>query len=360
MISTFRKALYILYKKDICVLCAILCILHLFLAPWAFYFSYDFVTCYHLCAALFTVLMILYSRTNSPYAMFMLMDVETMVYGFVMTAKYGSPMGAEILSIGIMSYLFVLVIISNKKSMSAILPITITTNAVIIMLAFKYKNSLSTATPVPDLFYTVHNTACSLAGLLSILFAAMQTRQKIKRYHLKTKNRENYLIFSANHDALTKILNRRKFISILREYQSNDAHKNSDFAIAIFDIDGFKKINDIQGHDCGDLILHDMAQLIKQHLPKTTVFARWGGEEFIIFFTSNVKTAHRVLEDIRSTVDLHPFIFNKKPVKVSITIGLSNPGNPDTFAMQLIEADKNLMYGKQNGKNQVVTTGDTK
>ena len=94
---------------------------------------------------------------------------------------------------------------------------------------------------------------------------------------------------------------------------------------------------------------------ISLDIPENTIFARWGGEEFLIIFVGNTEIAEEALETIRSRVQDYSFRYFNKAIKLTITLGLSHPDKSFNFSKMLIEADKNLMKGKQTGKNRVVS-----
>ena len=90
-------------------------------------------------------------------------------------------------------------------------------------------------------------------------------------------------------DSLTEIYNRLKFQQILEAEWDNAMRNNENIALILFDIDNFKAVNDTYGHDFGDLALIELAELMKSKVEQQHVFARWGGEEFIILVTNTVE-----------------------------------------------------------------------
>ncbi len=93
-------------------------------------------------------------------------------------------------------------------------------------------------------------------------------------------------------DSLTEIYNRLKFQKILEAEWDNAMRNNENIALILFDIDNFKAVNDTYGHDFGDLALIELAELMKSKVEQQHVFARWGGEEFIILVTNTVEKKH--------------------------------------------------------------------
>ncbi len=128
-------------------------------------------------------------------------------------------------------------------------------------------------------------------------------------------------------------------------------------SVITFDIDFFKKINDGYGHPGGDYVLKELGQLMQSKLVRSNdYFARYGGEEFVVILQATpLKTAQEVAERIRATVEGHPFSFETKPVKVTISIGVSTkiPATDDSWDKIYNRADQALYQSKQNGRNKV-------
>ncbi len=141
------------------------------------------------------------------------------------------------------------------------------------------------------------------------------------------------------------------------ELLESKAGKNPDDIIAMADIDHFKKINDTYGHNAGDYCLKTLAELLKESCKNVTV-GRWGGEEFLVYLPSNDKYTKKddlqFFENIRKTVETKDFEFEGKHIKVTITIGAARKNDHVSIEKWIQEADENLYYGKNNGRNRVI------
>ncbi|WP_141523185.1 MULTISPECIES: sensor domain-containing diguanylate cyclase [Bacillus] len=155
----------------------------------------------------------------------------------------------------------------------------------------------------------------------------------------------------ATIDSLTEIYNRLKFQQILEEKWENTKRDNQKIALILFDIDDFKKVNDTYGHDFGDLALIQLAELMKSKIESQHIFARWGGEEFIILVTNTTeKEAFQVAESLRFFIETKQFSGISK-LTASFGIALYEPG---IMREELVQrADIALYEAKKNGKNQV-------
>jgi diguanylate cyclase (GGDEF)-like protein len=156
----------------------------------------------------------------------------------------------------------------------------------------------------------------------------------------------------ANLDPLTGIYNRRKFAEVLT-YEIERSHRyQQSLSLVMCDLDYFKQINDQYGHQAGDKVLVSIAECLRQLLRKTDVFARWGGEEFIILLPhTNLDEAAQLAEKIRTSI---AEIGRDNGIKVTASFGVSQfHPNEDEIAL-LKRVDDALYEGKHNGRNQVV------
>jgi len=124
------------------------------------------------------------------------------------------------------------------------------------------------------------------------------------------------------------------------------------FALIMFDIDFFKIVNDTYGHDTGDQVLEELAQLVTKNIRQTDTFARWGGEEFMILArNSDAKSAILLAEKIRKKVEN---LFFADGIEITISLGISIYSKNKTKEKLLKEADKALYEAKRLGRNKAV------
>lgn len=156
-------------------------------------------------------------------------------------------------------------------------------------------------------------------------------------------------------DALTELYNRRSGDKKLRQVFEESRSSGQSFAIAIGDIDFFKKVNDTYGHECGDAVLKNVSALLKQHMWRRGFAARWGGEEFLLVFENvDLAEARKQLELLMDKIHELDTLYEGQHVKVNMTFGLICDPDKDIHAL-LKEADEKLYIGKTNGRNQVVS-----
>lgn len=159
----------------------------------------------------------------------------------------------------------------------------------------------------------------------------------------------------AQKDALTGAFSKGALLEKGPEAMKRAEVLTEPLSVITFDIDHFKKINDTYGHPGGDYVLRELGQLMQSKLVRSNdYFARYGGEEFVIILQATpVKTAQEVAERIRHTVEGHPFQFEGKVIKVTISIGVSTRLNQDTWDKIYNRADQALYQSKQTGRNKV-------
>jgi diguanylate cyclase (GGDEF)-like protein len=157
-------------------------------------------------------------------------------------------------------------------------------------------------------------------------------------------------------DGLTQIHNSRYLGEFLdREVVRSQRH-NRPLAVLALDIDRFKTLNDSLGHLCGDFILRELASVIRGNVRQEDLFARCGGEEFVVVLVETTTDgAVLVAERLRLAVATHLFRFESTPVNLTISIGVaSTVGDAEITATELRRiADEKLYEAKRTGRNKV-------
>lgn len=163
------------------------------------------------------------------------------------------------------------------------------------------------------------------------------------------------VLYLANHDSLTHAMTRRYFFQRSELLMQNDLPQP--FSIIMMDIDHFKKINDQYGHYIGDLVLQHFAQTIQHNLRRDDLFARIGGEEFVIFMQNiDMSEAQGIAERIRTITENTPIsIHGKDPLYITVSIGIThhNMSEQQTLQSLINHADQALYQAKELGRNQV-------
>ena len=159
-------------------------------------------------------------------------------------------------------------------------------------------------------------------------------------------------------DALTEVHNKKFLMDFLDRELVRSVRHNRPLSVVMLDIDRFKSINDERGHLCGDHTLRELAARIKKTVRRDELFARFGGEEFVVVLpeTDN-KGAVKFAERLRTLVAVTPFTFAGEHFSVTVSLGVATTlGTEEMNPRQLLDvADKNLYAAKDQGRNCVVS-----
>lgn len=168
----------------------------------------------------------------------------------------------------------------------------------------------------------------------------------------ETNEQLNYM---ATHDPLTGLVNRHslwKFLSVLKQSESH-------FCICMGDIDNFKRTNDTYGHDCGDKVLKQVAEVIQTGIGGSDMACRWGGEEILIILMCDKEEAYQKVCEMRKQIYELNIEHENQKVATSMTFGFADSeelGDSTEKLESLIAlVDKRLYEGKNSGKNKVVS-----
>jgi diguanylate cyclase (GGDEF)-like protein len=172
---------------------------------------------------------------------------------------------------------------------------------------------------------------------------------------------ENAILYQKMHelattDSLTKIYNRLHFQERLSE-ELEIARKNDyRLSLSIFDIDHFKKFNDTYGHLFGDRVLIEITKTVKSMLRESDIFARFGGEEFVILFPRmNSEETYKKLESIRKKIESTQV--KDQLISASVTVSFGISAYPETSVSDkemISNADDALYEAKEAGRNRVI------
>lgn len=170
----------------------------------------------------------------------------------------------------------------------------------------------------------------------------LESDLKDKNQHLKNLSMKDGLTGLYNHITIHDFLDNE--IKKVKRNQQNQV------SIGMFDIDFFKNVNDTYGHKKGDYILKELANVIRSEIRSIDIAGRYGGEEFLVIFTStNLQQAYEVCERIRKKVETYHF----QNIRITISGGVSEYQGTSIDQM-IITADNNLYKAKNCGRNRIV------
>ncbi|MEX2366100.1 MAG: diguanylate cyclase [Pseudohongiellaceae bacterium] len=194
-----------------------------------------------------------------------------------------------------------------------------------------------------------NNLMVSAAILAMVLVAAWFTLQSYQRR----------LEEMATTDSLTGIANRHVFEPIINHVIKGTSRKNKAVSLLIFDIDNFKQINDTYGHNSGDLVLKNVAGIIKAHIRETDTVCRWGGEEFMLLLddcteTEATQRAAAILKAVRAQTMA---LGKKDTIKVTLSCGVAQHQKGENMEFLVNRVDSALYRAKDKGRDQVCVAG---
>jgi diguanylate cyclase len=167
---------------------------------------------------------------------------------------------------------------------------------------------------------------------------------------LKAKNEEYELLASV--DPLTKLYNRYKFKQLFNSSLATTLQREGVMSLLILDIDYFKQVNDRFGHNIGDVVLQEVAALLKGEIREIDIVCRWGGEEFVVLLpTASIEQAVVIAEKLRNKI---ASLEIKVVGNISASFGVAEIDKKIFLEDLIAKADEALYKAKSTGRNKVV------
>ena len=167
------------------------------------------------------------------------------------------------------------------------------------------------------------------------------------RESLRTAKRD------ATTDALTGLANRRVLDNTLETWQNRVVQNERNLSVLMIDLDYFKQVNDAHGHEVGDRVLRAFAEHVRHLLRVQDLFARHGGEEFVILLPdTTVEIARQIADRIRASLE-NTSLINSPPVSVTASIGIAQHRSGEPIEAMMARADAAAYAAKHRGRNMV-------
>ncbi|MEN9378070.1 MAG: hypothetical protein RL710_3227, partial [Pseudomonadota bacterium] len=180
---------------------------------------------------------------------------------------------------------------------------------------------------------------------------AAQEREQANKIQLQSQA----IYESAIRDPLTGLYTRLYMKdSVASLLDSHESGKITDVSMVIFDIDHFKRVNDTYGHKHGDLVLSQVAAVVRRQSRGTDIPIRFGGEEFLVFLPANIASAFALAERVRKEVEGLILELDSATIKVTISGGVATHTRGETLEDFMQRADQFLYHAKENGRNRNV------
>ena len=191
------------------------------------------------------------------------------------------------------------------------------------------------------------------------LRARIDVGRRITELQARLREARDAVAHAAMHDALTDALNRRAFADVLSRALSEERRHREGLTLGICDVDEFKKINDVHGHQVGDEVLCGIVRRLESSLRGHDVLSRHGGDEFVVL-TGHIGEADRasnaasLYERLRASVADRSIPTKAGDLSVTVSFGVGIWGEGDSADDLLGAADTALYRAKRAGRNRVV------
>ena len=185
-------------------------------------------------------------------------------------------------------------------------------------------------------------------ALYLALVAMTEAEKRIDRQQKRIKYLEDLSIT----DELTKLLNRRGFVTQLKAALTLASRQKTGGSLVLLDLNKFKTVNDQCGHAAGDKLLTKVADCLKEKVRETDVIGRLGGDEFAILMAGlPSRMVSNRITDIKNAIKSIDFIWNKRSLRVSASIGRCDFLGHETETTVLDKADKNMYSNKTDRRS---------
>lgn len=158
-------------------------------------------------------------------------------------------------------------------------------------------------------------------------------------------------------DGLTKCYNKAYFNQMSDTLVKKSKVTGEPLSLILFDLDHFKHLNDNYGHDAGDYVLKELAQLVRSiNIREFDIFARYGGEEFVVLLpNTNLKNAFQIAERIRISIAEHNFVYSEQKLPVTASLGVADYRQGVNCGVDLFKRVDSALYKSKNGGRNRVT-----
>jgi diguanylate cyclase (GGDEF)-like protein/PAS domain S-box-containing protein len=198
--------------------------------------------------------------------------------------------------------------------------------------------------PIEDSAAPIRDRQGNVIGAVMVFHDVTQTRALTKQ-----------LLWQANHDPLTQLVNRREFERCVEQALKSSQTQGHNHVLCYLDLDQFKIVNDTCGHGAGDKLLCQITALLQTQVRKTDTLARLGGDEFgVLLHQCSLSQALRVANEMRECIQGFRFVWQERTFKIGASIGLINiDANSEGFSDILSTADAACYTAKNRGRNRV-------
>ena len=225
------------------------------------------------------------------------------------------------------------------------------------------KNDLNSINLSEDSFEGIRDKLKNIADTLDVEVKQLgeqmlNDQQTIKELQAKVSKLEVELESAkaeSKEDFLTKTATKKALMEELGRLEVDFLQQNADYAVCFFDIDHFKNINDVYGHDAGDVIIASVGRVLRGNSREADFVARYGGEEFVVLLPGfDMAQSIEFADKVRDVLKNSKFLYKDERISVTVSCGVAIRSQNQSQAAVLEASDKMLYQAKQNGRDQVM------
>ena len=226
---------------------------------------------------------------------------------------------------------------------------------VIRIITYEYHNTVYNTISEQEASRLFLFNSCISFMIITIFSVVYKRAKQLDQLNMKAKNES--LTMLAKIDPLSQLFNRRAMIDFLKKIEQDAKEGRGAYVLAMGDLDSFKHINDTYGHSAGDNVITTVSRMMTEEVPSEGYVCRWGGEELLFAVPyADVEKGTAIAERIRERLSQHSFVAGDgREYHVTVTFGVCGCDGSFSYERAVSIADKRLYYGKQHGKNRVVS-----
>lgn len=294
--------------------------------------------------------------SNKFFACMMITYLTFYLHEIIVSVWIGWSFGFTYYIFGIIPVIFYLNFSNPISSKKTRVPIIILVVSLVTFLVVRYLSSINgpihpiTSVTATNTIFTINSLICYLVVML---FCALYI-EEMKTIQRRLREQNLQLRQLAERDPLTSLLNRRSMMDYLKMALDISKLGELKYCVIICDIDDFKITNDTYGHDCGDKVLVQIANLMLECLGEESKISRWGGEELLMLVPWDLNYCIERIEYLRKKLETNVFVYQENKIHITMTFGIKFFHAEMTVSEVIQLADSNLYHGKKSGKNCVV------
>lgn len=225
------------------------------------------------------------------------------------------------------------------------------------------KNDLNSINLNEDSFEGIRDKLKNIADTLDVevkqlgeqMLSDQQTIQELQAKVSRLEVELESAKAESKEDFLTKTATKKALMEELGRLEIDFLQQNADYAVCFFDIDHFKNINDIYGHDAGDVIIASVGKTLRGNSREVDFVARYGGEEFVVLLPGfDMAQSIGFADKVRDVLKNSKFLYKDERISVTVSCGVAIRSQNQSQAAVLEASDKMLYQAKQNGRDQVM------